>query len=143
MVSNFTLATHHRVKGGNGWKDETDWHNIALWRSENLARYLLKGRQVLVEGRLHTSSWQGDNGKRQSRVEVIAENVAAEMAYSDMPPLASRVASIAEICKSCKLRRAQNGFSGTANFRSRKFGQITLASFTHGSFNFEADLAEG
>ena len=47
---------------------------------------------MLVEG-LHSSTWES-NGKRQSRVEVIAENVAAEMAYSDMPPLASRVASM-------------------------------------------------
>ncbi len=96
-----------------------------MWQSENLAPYLTKGRTVLVEGRLHSSTWES-NGKRQSRVEVIAENVAAEMAYSDMPPLASRVAS-----------------NGAATFRSRKFGQITLASFTHGSFNFEANLAEG
>ena len=81
-----------KTKSG-GYTDQTDWHNVVVWQSENLAPYLTKGRTVLVEGRLHSSTWES-NGKRQSRVEVIAENVAAEMAYSDMPPLASRVASM-------------------------------------------------
>ena len=66
---------------------------MVVWQSENRAPYLTKGRTVLVEGRLHGSTWES-NGKRQSRVEAISENVAAEMAYSDMPSPASRVASM-------------------------------------------------
>ena len=47
---------------------------MVVWQSENLASYLTKGKQLLIEGRLHTSIWV-NNGKRQSRVEVVAENV--------------------------------------------------------------------
>ncbi len=74
-VSNFSLATARSVKTkGGGYKDQTDWHNVVVWQSEKLAPYLTKGRTVLIEGRLHSSTWES-NGKRQIRVEVIAENV--------------------------------------------------------------------
>ena len=44
-VTSFTLATNRRWKDQQTgeWKDQTDWHNIVLWRSENLAQYLQKG----------------------------------------------------------------------------------------------------
>src|SRR3954462_8169885 len=50
----FSIATTRRYKDNQTgeWKDETDWHNIVLWRSENVANYLTKGKQVHVEGRL-------------------------------------------------------------------------------------------
>ena len=51
-VSNFTLATSRRWKDQQTgeWKEETEWHRIVLWRSENVSNYLLKGKQVYVEG---------------------------------------------------------------------------------------------
>lgn len=50
--TNFTVATNRRWKDQQTgeWKEETDWHRIVLWRSENLANYLTKGKQVYVEG---------------------------------------------------------------------------------------------
>ncbi len=51
-----------KTKSG-GYTDQTDWHNVVVWQSENLAPYLTKGRTVLVEGRLHSSTWES-NGKR-------------------------------------------------------------------------------
>src|SRR5215471_7829021 len=47
-VTKFSVATSRRWKDSqsNEWKEETDWHNIVLWRSENLANYLTKGKQV-------------------------------------------------------------------------------------------------
>jgi single-strand DNA-binding protein len=55
-VTKFSVATSRRWKDSRSdeWKEETDWHNIVLWRSENLANYLTKGKQVYVEGRLQT-----------------------------------------------------------------------------------------
>src|SRR6202020_128704 len=49
--SNFTLATNRRWKDQQSgeWKEITDWHNVVLWRSENLTNYLQKGKQVYVE----------------------------------------------------------------------------------------------
>ena len=50
----FPLATNRRWKDEQSgeWKEETDWHNVVLWRAENVANYLLKGKQVYLEGRL-------------------------------------------------------------------------------------------
>ena len=54
----FAMATSRRWKDQQTgeWKEETDWHNVVLWRSENVANYLLKGKQVYVEGRLESRS---------------------------------------------------------------------------------------
>ena len=76
-VTNFTLATNRRWKDQQtgDWKDETDWHRIVLWRSENVANYLLKGKQVYVEGRLSTRSYDDKDGNKRSITEVVAEEV--------------------------------------------------------------------
>ncbi|MBM3814483.1 MAG: single-stranded DNA-binding protein [Acidimicrobiia bacterium] len=76
-VTNFTLATNRRWKDQQTgeWKEETDWHNIVLWRSENLANYLLKGKQVYVEGRLSTRSYEDKDGNKRYRTEVVADDV--------------------------------------------------------------------
>lgn len=72
----FSIATSRRWKDQQSgeWKEETDWHNIVLWRSENVANYLLKGKQVYVEGRLQTRSWDDQSGKHYI-TEVVAEDV--------------------------------------------------------------------
>lgn len=76
-VTRFTLATNRRVKDGTTgeWKDETDWHNITVWRQENLAQYLTKGKQVYVEGRLQTRSYEDKDNQRRYITEVVAEEV--------------------------------------------------------------------
>jgi single-strand DNA-binding protein len=75
-VATFSIATSWRQKDQQTgeWKDQTDWHNIVLWRSENVVPYLTKGTQVYVEGRLHTRSYEKD-GKKQYFTEVIAEEL--------------------------------------------------------------------
>ena len=57
-VTKFSVATNRRWKDQQTgeWKEETDWANVVLWRQENLANYLTKGKQVYVEGRLQTRS---------------------------------------------------------------------------------------
>ncbi len=73
----FSIATTRRYKDNQTgeWKDETDWHNIVLWRSENLANYLLKGKQVYVEGRLQTRSYDDKDGNKRYMTEVVADDV--------------------------------------------------------------------
>jgi single-strand DNA-binding protein len=75
--SNFSIATSRRWKdqASGEWKEETDWHNIVLWRSENLANYLLKGKQVYVEGRIHTRSWDDKDGKKNYMTEIVADEL--------------------------------------------------------------------
>ena len=74
-VSNFTLATNRRWKdqGTGEWKEETDWHTIVVWRAENLAAHLQKGKQIYVEGRLQTRSWEDKDGNKRYTTEVVAE----------------------------------------------------------------------
>jgi len=75
--STFTIATNRRWKDQQSgeWKEETDWHNVVLWRSENLANYLLKGKQVYVEGRLQTRSYDDKDGQKRYMTEVVADDV--------------------------------------------------------------------
>ena len=74
-ISRFSLATNRRSKDSQSgeWKDITDWHNIAMWRTENVANFLLKGKQIYVEGRLETRSWEDKEGQKKYMTEVVCE----------------------------------------------------------------------
>ena len=74
-VSRFTLATNRRSKDSQTgeWKDVTDWHNIVVWRTENVANYLLKGKMIYLEGRLESRSWDDKDGQKRYITEVICE----------------------------------------------------------------------
>lgn len=76
-VCNFSVATERRWKDTQSgeWKSETDWHNVQLWRSENLTPYLLKGTQLYVEGRLQTRSYEDKDGQKRYVTEVVADEV--------------------------------------------------------------------
>jgi len=76
-VTRFSVATNRRWKDKDSgeWKEETDWSNVVLWRSENLANYLTKGKQVYVEGRLQTRSYEDKDGKKVYATEVVADDV--------------------------------------------------------------------
>lgn len=76
-VTKFPLATSRRWKDQQTgeWKEETDWHNIVVWRQENVANYLTKGRQIYVEGRLQTRSYEDKDGQKKYFTEVVADDV--------------------------------------------------------------------
>ena len=76
-VSNFTLATNRRWKDQQTgeWKEETDWHRCVLWRSENLSNYLLKGKQVYIEGRLQTRSYDDKDQQKRYITEVVCDEL--------------------------------------------------------------------
>jgi single-strand DNA-binding protein len=76
-VTKFSVATTRSWKDqqSNEWKEETNWTNVVLWRQENLANYLTKGKQVYVEGRLQTRSYDDKDGKKVYTTEVVAEEV--------------------------------------------------------------------
>lgn len=75
--TSFSLATSRRWKDQQSgeWKEDTTWHNIVLWRSENLANYLVKGKQVYIEGRIENRSWEDKEGQKRYITEVIADDV--------------------------------------------------------------------
>lgn len=76
-VTRFAVATTRSWKDqqSNEWKEETNWTNVVLWRQENLANYLTKGKQIYVEGRLQTRSYDDKDGKKVYATEVVAEEV--------------------------------------------------------------------
>lgn len=77
-VTRFSLATNRRWKDreSGDWKEETDWHNVVVWDMEQLQNYLVKGKQVYVEGSVRTRSWEDENsGQRRYVTEIIADNV--------------------------------------------------------------------
>ena len=84
-VASFRLATNRFIPGGEGErKQETEWFSIVTWNklAENCNQFLTKGQRVYVEGRLHTQMWEGQDGQKHSRVEVVATNVL----FLDKPP---------------------------------------------------------
>ena len=76
-VSRFTLATSRRWKDKQtgDWKEETDWHTVVVWQQENLAQYLTKGKQIYVEGRLQTRSYEDKDGQKKYSTEVVADEL--------------------------------------------------------------------
>jgi len=79
QVCSFGLATN-RVwtdRQSNEKRNETEFHNIVLWRrlAEIASQYLRKGSLVLIEGRLQTRSWDDQSGNKKQRTEIIAESM--------------------------------------------------------------------
>jgi single-strand DNA-binding protein len=76
-VTRFSVATTRSWKDqqSNEWKEETNWTNVSVWRQEKLANYLTKGKQVYVEGRLQTRSYDDKDGKKVYSTEVVAEEI--------------------------------------------------------------------
>lgn len=76
-VTKFPLATSRRWKDKQTgeWKEETDWHNIVAWQQENVANYLTKGKQIYVEGRLQTRSYEDKDGQKKYFTEVVADDI--------------------------------------------------------------------
>jgi len=77
-VTSFSLAVNRTLQGADGERrEETDWFDIVTWNklAELCSQFLQKGRQAYVEGRLHTRSWEGQDGQRRYRTEVIAQTV--------------------------------------------------------------------
>lgn len=57
--------------------EQVEYHNVVLWRklAEIANQYLKKGRRVYIEGRLQTRSWDGQDGKKNYRTEIVADNM--------------------------------------------------------------------
>jgi len=77
-VASFTLATSETYKDRNSGerKTLTEWHNIVLWRglAEVAEKYLHKGDQIYLEGRLRSRSWEAESGTRYI-TEIVGDNM--------------------------------------------------------------------
>lgn len=76
-VANFTLATSESYKDKNGVKQTiTDWHRLTAWRGlvEIIEKYVKKGQQLYIEGRLKTRSYD-DNGVKRYVTEIVVDTL--------------------------------------------------------------------
>jgi single-strand DNA-binding protein len=78
-VCRLSVATSRQWtnKQTNETQQETEWHRITVWgkQAESCQKYLAKGRQVYVEGRIRTSSYEDENGVKKYSTEIVAEIV--------------------------------------------------------------------
>lgn len=77
-VANFTLATSERFKDRNGEQQErTEWHNLVAWRqlAEICGKYLKKGKQIYVEGKIQTRSYDDRDGNKKYITEIIVDQM--------------------------------------------------------------------
>ncbi|MFO7874004.1 MAG: single-stranded DNA-binding protein [Bacteroidales bacterium] len=75
-VVRFPLATNEYYKGKDGEPvEKTEWHRVVLWRNraELAEKYLSKGRQVYIEGRLQTRQWEDKEGNKRYTTEVVGD----------------------------------------------------------------------
>ncbi|SET94586.1 single-stranded DNA-binding protein [Hymenobacter actinosclerus] len=78
-VANFTMATNEYYKDKQGTRVErTEWHNIAAWRglAELAEKYLHKGQQVYVEGRIRTRQYQDKDNQTRYITEIVADEIS-------------------------------------------------------------------
>ncbi len=77
-VASFAVATNRVWVDQDGEQQEqADFHNIVAWAklAELADQYLSKGRRVMIVGRLQTRSWEGDDGKKNYKTEIVASEI--------------------------------------------------------------------
>ncbi|HUO50477.1 MAG TPA: single-stranded DNA-binding protein [Candidatus Paceibacterota bacterium] len=77
-VCSFSVATNRVFRDRDGKKQEqTDFHNVVVFgrQADTTAQYLKKGSSVFIEGRMQTRSWEGKDGEKKYRTEIVADRV--------------------------------------------------------------------
>ena len=77
-VASFRLATTERYRDRNGeLRENTEWHNIVVWRNnaDVVEKFVHKGSQIYVEGKLRTRQWTDQTGNKRYTTEVVADNL--------------------------------------------------------------------
>ena len=99
-VTSFRMATNRKWTDRDGNKQEqTEWHSIVCFgrQAEIAGQYLTKGKQVFVEGRLQTRSWEDkETGKKMYRTEIVCNNfqmLGGRGGYEEAPPERTDVAA--------------------------------------------------
>ena len=77
-LAKFSLATNDSYTNTDGEKvDETEWHNVIAWNktAELVEKYLDKGKEIALEGKLTTRSWEDEKGNRKYITEVVCNEI--------------------------------------------------------------------
>lgn len=87
-TASFTMATSERFKDKSGeWKEQTEWHNIVCWRNtaELVEKYVRKGTQLYVEGKIKTRKYTTKDGIEKYVTEIVADSIQFIGKKSDNP----------------------------------------------------------
>ncbi len=77
-VATFSIATNFSWKDASGQRqDKAEFHNLVAWRKlgEICAQYVRKGSKIFAEGRIQTRDWEGQDGAKRTRVEIVLDNM--------------------------------------------------------------------
>lgn len=77
-VARFSLATNETYKNKNGEKvTNTEWHNIEVWRgtAEFVEKYIKKGTQLYVEGKIRTENWEDKEGNKRYTTKILVDSL--------------------------------------------------------------------
>ena len=91
-VASFSMATKEVFKGKDGAKvEQTEWHNVVVWRglAELAEKYLRKGSQIYLEGKIKTRSWDDKEGNKRYTTEIVGDSftfLGGKPAGSDNQP---------------------------------------------------------
>jgi len=87
-VASFSVATDYLKRDANGQLDrdnkETNWYRVVTFGqlASGVASAVRKGRTVMVSGRLHIVDWENDDGRKGTKVEIVAESVGLDLRWS-------------------------------------------------------------
>jgi len=93
-VASFAVATNRRWTDASGeQKDEVQYHEIVCWGklAEIANQIIRRGSKVYVEGRLQTRNWEGQDGAKRQKTEIIAENLIALSGRGEVAPASQSV----------------------------------------------------
>jgi single-strand DNA-binding protein len=77
-LATFRVATTENWKDQSGeWQERTEWHRVVAWRhlAERAERFLRKGKQVYVEGKIQTRTWEDQSGEKKYMTEIVAREM--------------------------------------------------------------------
>ena len=77
-VASFTLATSERYRDRSGEvRENTEWHNVVVWgqSADIVERYVKKGTQLYIEGRIRTRQWTDQSGNKRYTTEIVADSL--------------------------------------------------------------------
>lgn len=83
-VCNMSIAVTEKRKDSKGeWNDYTTWWNLIAWgnRAESIEKYVGKGDEILVQGKLDNTSWEDKSGNKRQRTEIVIENFKITKKY--------------------------------------------------------------
>ena len=111
-VATFTIATTERYRDRNGEvRENTEWHNIVAWRNnaDVAERFVRKGTQLYIEGRIRTRSWDDQTGNKRYTTEIIADTLQLLGKKSDNP--ASQGGGYAPSQQNSRYQQPQQGYA--------------------------------